>query len=318
MHSRRWLSGALALSWLLAVSGSSASLPVVIWHGLSDSYDSDGMKSVVLSVEALLPGTLVHSISLDDDPGTDRTDGWFGNMTTYIDHVCEQLAALPKSKTQHGINALGFSQGGQFLRAYVERCNDPPVRILVTLGSQHNGITKFQTCAPRDWLCRSAYSLLTASTWSPFVQGRLVPAQYYRDPNNEQSFERYLEGSNLLADINNERELKNETYSKNLASLRKFVMFMFDEDTTVIPRESSWFAEVNETTGEVVKLEDRKIYQEEWLGLQALDKRGGIEYGLLRGAHMQFSDEVLKEIVLKYFKSTPEDLEAELFVRPDL
>jgi palmitoyl-protein thioesterase len=26
-----------------------------------------------------------------------------------------------------GFNAIGFSQGGQFLRAYVERYNNPPV-----------------------------------------------------------------------------------------------------------------------------------------------------------------------------------------------
>ena len=51
---------------------------------------------------------------------------------------------------------MGFSQGGQFLRylvlldflkgkaddirGFVERCNKPPVRNLITWGSQHNGI----------------------------------------------------------------------------------------------------------------------------------------------------------------------------------
>jgi len=39
--------------------------------------------------------------------------------------VCNKLAADPNLKG--GFNAIGFSQGGQFLRAYTQRCNNPPV-----------------------------------------------------------------------------------------------------------------------------------------------------------------------------------------------
>lgn len=48
-----------------------------------------------------------------------------------------QLKADPA--LANGFNAVGFSQGGQFLRAYVERYNDPPVHNLVTFGGQHMG-----------------------------------------------------------------------------------------------------------------------------------------------------------------------------------
>lgn len=51
--------------------------------------------------------------------------------------------------------------------------------------------------------------------------------------------ERYLELSAWLADINNEREEKNQTYSYHLSSLEKFVMIKFDQELTVVPAVSS-------------------------------------------------------------------------------
>ena len=46
-----------------------------------------------------------------------------------------------------------------------------------------------------------------------FVQGHVVPAQYFRDMNE---LEPYLEHSNFLADINNEREQKRGEYRGDL------------------------------------------------------------------------------------------------------
>jgi Palmitoyl protein thioesterase len=42
-----------------------------------------------------------------------------------------------------------------------------------------------------------------------------------------------------LADINNEREEKNETYAYHLSSLEKLVMIKFQDDKTVVPPDSS-------------------------------------------------------------------------------
>jgi hypothetical protein len=42
-----------------------------------------------------------------------------------------------------------------------------------------------------------------------------------------------------LADINNEREVKNETYAYHLSSLERFVMIKFEDDKTVVPPDSS-------------------------------------------------------------------------------
>ncbi|WYZ46021.1 hypothetical protein EsH8_IX_000246 [Colletotrichum jinshuiense] len=283
-------------------------IPLVIWHGLGDSYDGDGIKQVGELAEEINPGTFVYTVKVGTDPNSDRSATFFGNVTTQLEQVCEELAAHPILSTAPAIDAIGFSQGGQFLRGYVERCNNPPVRSLVTYGSQHNGIVEFRACGDSDFLCKGAMALLRFNTWSSFVQNRLVPAQYYRNPAADQ-YEKYIESSNFLADINNERELKNVAYKKNLASLTNFVMVMFEDDTTVIPKETAWFEEVNGT--ESLPLRARAIYKEDWIGLRELDRKGGLRFRQIPGDHMQLTEKTLNKTIEEFFGPYKKHFEAE-------
>ncbi|PHH61633.1 hypothetical protein CDD81_8097 [Ophiocordyceps australis] len=278
-------------------SSNDTPLPLVIWHGLGDSFNSEGMQQVAQLAQAIHPGTLVHPISLADNDGSaDRSATFLGNVSAQVDAVCAALASHPILSTAPAIDALGFSQGGQFLRAYVQRCNAPPVRSLVTFGSQHNGITEFRACNPSDWLCRGAMLLLRSNTWSDFVQSRLVPAQYFRDPSDLPS---YLEHSNFLADVNNERAVKNASYADNIARLSHFVMYLFDHDTTVVPKQTSWFDDVNGTS--TTPLRERRLYKEDWLGLQRLDRKGGLVFRSVAGEHMQIPVDVLNQTMAEFF-----------------
>lgn len=270
-------------------------LPIVIWHGLGDSYKSETMDYIAEVAEEINPGTLVYPIAIDEDANADRSATFQGNVSAQIDIVCETLARHPILSTAPAIDAIGFSQGGQFLRGYVERCNNPPVRSLITLGSQHNGVVEFKECGPNDWLCRGAMALLKYNVWSSFVQSRLVPAQYFRDP---QDYDNYLEHSAYLADINNERQLKNVEYAKNIAGLSNFVMWLYEDDDMVFPKESSWFEEVNGT--ENIPLRARKIYQEDWIGLRELDRKGGLRFRSTTGTHLSNFDSILNDTLLEY------------------
>lgn len=272
-------------------------LPLIIWHGLGDNYAADGLADVASLAEKIHPGTFTYIIRLDEDASSDRTATFFGNLTLQIEQVCADLASHPILSTAPAVDALGFSQGGQFLRGYIERCNNPPVRSLVTFGSQHNGISEFQTCSSGDWVCKGAQGLLRSNTWSAFVQSRLVPAQYFRDPAQLDS---YLEFSNFLADVNNERALKNATYKANMEKLERFTMVLFEDDETVVPKESSWWAEVDEE-GKVTELRDRDIYKEDWVGLKGLDERGALRFETTEGGHMQLSSKVLKKTFKENF-----------------
>jgi len=300
------------------VASSSSPLPLIIWHGLGDNYEADGLNATAELAQQTNPGTYVYIIRLAESAGDDRKATFFGNLTNQVAQVCEDLAAHPILSKATAVNGLGFSQGGQFLRAYVERCNLPPVRNLVTFGSQHNGIARFQGCNPTDWLCKTAGNLLAANTWSGFSQSTLIPAQYYR---NTEDLDNYLEYSNFLADINNERDVKNKTYKDNLSKLKKFVMYVFDEDETVVPKESGWFAEVNATTQEVTPLRNRTIYKEDWIGLKEVDRRGGLVFEQIPGKHMRLTEKTLKKAFTEYFSpenSLPDiDIEDEFNVEEE-
>jgi len=270
-------------------------LPLIIWHGLGDDYARAGLNEISTLASAIQPGLFTYTIRLASTPSEDQRATFFGNVTEQIAQVCADLASHPILSTAPAVDAIGFSQGGQFLRGYIERCNFPPVRNLITFGSQHNGISEFQACNPSDYLCRGSNLLLRSGTWSSFVQSRLVPAQYFRDPAD---LDRYLENSNFLADINNERELKNQTYKENLMKLENFAMYLFDEDVTVVPKETAWFAEVNGT--DVTPLKERAIYKEDWLGLKELDEAGKLKFETINGPHMSLSDKVLTATFEKY------------------
>ncbi|KAG6004076.1 hypothetical protein E4U21_001421 [Claviceps maximensis] len=284
-------------------------LPLVIWHGLGDSASGEGLAQLVQLAGAVAPGIFVHIVNpTKDGAGDDRSATFFGNVTEQVQTVCDQLASHPILSTAPAIDAIGFSQGGQFLRGYVERCNRPPVRNLVTFGSQHNGITEFRDCGPSDFICKTAMALLRFNVWSSFVQSRVVPAQYYRPVAEDGQgdggagagdHESYLEYSNYLADINNERELKNEQYKDNMARLDNFVMYLFENDTVSIPKESSWFGEVS-GNGRVIALRDRDMYKDDWLGLKALDKKGALKFRTVQGEHMQIPLELLNDTMTEF------------------
>lgn len=242
--------------------------------------------------------TYTYFIHLAEDASADRTATWLGNLTAQLEHVCKDLRTHPILSKALAVNALGFSQGGQFLRGYVERCNQPRVANLVTFGSQHNGISSFQNCKSDDWLCNVWTGYLRSNTWSAWVQSHLVPAQYFRDPEDLDS---YLSHSSFMADINNERTVKNETYKRNMMRLEKFGMYMFGNDTTVVPKESAFFQEVNVTSGEVTALKDRAMYKEDWLGLKGLDEKGRLRMEIVEGEHMHLSDEMLTSVFKDYF-----------------
>lgn len=288
-------------------------LPLLIWHGLGDRSDASGLHTVGQLAEQTHPGTLVHYISL---PASDPPDGaadqratFFGNVSAQIASVCASLSTntslLDPRTGRLRADALGFSQGGQFLRGLAQRCPALQLRSLVTFGSQHAGISEFQRCGAWDLLCKAATALVGGNAWTDTVQGGVVPAQYYREVNETkgEGTEAYLAASHFLADVNAERDggRRNEEYAARLGALENFVMYVFADDRTVVPKESGWFAEVNGTSGEVTPLRERRVYKEDWIGLRELDRKGGLVFESVEGEHMQLNKKDLERAFGRYF-----------------
>ncbi|GAA5876950.1 hypothetical protein JCM3774_000549 [Rhodotorula dairenensis] len=251
-------------------------VPIVLWHGLGDRFDGQGLQLLKHDLESrpALHGVFVHVVQLGRDGPADQRATFFGLVDDQVTAACAQLAALPDltdrdRNPSRQFDAVGFSQGGQFLRAVVERCTGVAlggvtVRNLITLGSQHMGISALPPCPPGSSpfsFCKLMHlSLVREGVYSTWAQRNIVPAQYFRDPDR---IDEYLDRNAFLRDINNERigdvqpdhlddnngggqrsdssPPRNATYKDNFSSLNRFVMFRFSNDVTVVPPHSAHF-----------------------------------------------------------------------------
>ncbi|CAE7101482.1 unnamed protein product [Rhizoctonia solani] len=281
--------------------------PLVLWHGLGDSAHSAGMTEFAELITEVHPGIFIYSVSLSDDQSADQKAGWFGDVNAQIDIVAAELSTIPQ--LENGFDAIGFSQGGQFLRAYVERYNNPPIRSLLTFGSQHMGISDLPGCKTGDFLCWLARNTALRGMYTNYAQTHLVQAQYFRDPRNAHDLKSYLTANTFLADINAEIPDTDKSYKKNLASLDALVLVLFSEDKTVVPKESGWFGSykaVNLSEPDavddqvIVPIRQQPIYKDDRIGLRTLDKAGKIHFETCEGPHMRISDDCWKPLVLKF------------------
>ncbi|KAF9786575.1 hypothetical protein SFRURICE_016298 [Spodoptera frugiperda] len=241
---------------------------IILWHGMGDtccvSFSLGGIK---IFLEKQIPGVYVNSLRIGNSNVEDFENGYFMNPNKQVDYVCQQLASDPNLKD--GFNAIGFSQGSQFLRAVVQRCGHilPPIKNLITLGGQHQG-----------------------------VYDALVQATYWHDPLDEEA---YINKSIFLADINNEIRV-NKTYVENLNNLEHLVLVKFDNDTIVQPRETEWFGFYEPGQAKkVVPLNMTRLYLEDRLGLQKMEKDGKLVLLSTEGDHLRFSDTWFIETIIK-------------------
>ncbi|KAF8269278.1 alpha/beta-hydrolase [Lactarius quietus] len=283
--------------------------PLVIWHGLGDSYSSSGMVQVQALIAKIHPGIFIHAVYIDPEAKEDQRATFYGNVDDQVEQVAEQLKDIPE--LSGGFDAMGFSQGGQFLRAYVERHNDPPIGNLITFGSQHMGIADIPTCKPFDVLCHVARNAARAGVYTEWAQQNLVQAQYYRDPAQ---LPKYLAANHFLTSINNEvPETRNATYATRLAQLDALVLVLFERDRTVVPKESAWFGSYapppeedpddDEKEKILVPMREQPLYKEDWIGLRTLDEHGRVVLASCDGEHMHLSTECWKPLVEKYVGS---------------
>ncbi|OWF36658.1 Palmitoyl-protein thioesterase 1 [Mizuhopecten yessoensis] len=280
---------------LAALSGCLAVTPVVIWHGMGDSCcNPESMGSIKKIIEKEVKGVYVNSLMIGSNIAADTTNGFFMNANDQITLACSLIAK--DSKLQNGYHSIGFSQGGQFLRAVAQRCPNPPMLNLVSVGGQHQGVFGFPKCPGNNSVvCDEVRKLLNLGAYVSLVQ-----AEYWQDPFNEDEYKQY---SVFLADINQERT-KNATYKANLQKLKNFVMLKFTEDTMVQPKESEWFGFYKPGQDkEVVSLNNSQLYTEDWLGLKAMAATNRLHFLSYPGDHLQFTEEWFIANIVKPFLS---------------
>jgi len=243
-------------------------------------------------------GVLARMIYYLDEFGNnseeDAANGFFKPINEQIDMACKKFAS--DSNLVNGFNAIGFSQGGQFLRAYIQRCNKPPVFNLITLGAQHQGVFGFPRCPVGNIICEEVRKLLEIGAYEKHIQKKVVQAQYWKDPFH---YANYLKISLFLNDINNELDVKNETYKKNLASINQFTMVKFLKDSMVTPRDSSWFEFYKLGQDKIIEpLKNSTLYQQDLLGLKHLDDINRLQFLTCDGDHLHFTQQWFEDNII--------------------
>lgn len=309
--------------------------PIVVWHGMGDSCcDERSIAKVAESIDERLGGD-ARIFSYEVGAGgisADSKASFFGNLNVQVQLFAQELAGSGDGvasrvidlKTRQpitaedvqllqaeGFNAIGFSQGGQALRAYVERYNEPRVRALITFGSQHAGVAAIPNCAAMSdsavdgaWYCSLARAAIKRGVYTDYVQQNLVQAQYFKD---RAQLDKYREHNIFLPDVNNEVAV-NEAYRENMQQLEHLVLIKFTKDTMVAPKESAWFQfYVDAKSSDIQPLNESPMYES--LGLRELHESSRLHLLEVDGNHLQFSLQWLHEhITDEYLRDSTERL----------
>lgn len=70
-----------------AVPGNPVPRPVVIWHGLGDSYDSDGINRVGVTLRRARPGTFVYAVRVSNSSRDDSQAGFVGQIKDQVSRI---------------------------------------------------------------------------------------------------------------------------------------------------------------------------------------------------------------------------------------
>ncbi|XP_028762667.1 palmitoyl-protein thioesterase 1 [Neltuma alba] len=288
----------LCLLFVLSVAFSfipfSHSLPFIVLHGINSSCTIHETPKIVEKLTNF-SGAEGHCLEV----GNGVQDSWFLPMHKQVDMVCQKVKKM--NILREGYNIVGLSQGNMIARGLIEFCDGgPKVRNYISLAGPHAGVASVPECGSSSWCIRVAH-LIKLAVYRDFVQEHLAPSNYVKIPD---AIHDYLEKCSFLPMLNNEQpDTKNSTYKKRLSSLENLVLIMFENETVLIPKETSWFGYYPDGSFKsVLSPNQTKLYIEDWIGLKSMDEGGKVKFISVGGDHLQISDKDMQKYVVPYLK----------------
>lgn len=272
----------------VSVRDTAPITPVVLMHGLGDAGSNPGMQSLATSIMAAYPGSYATAV--------DVANGLFSFIVPMQDQV-DEFASTVKAdqKLAAGFTAIGLSQGGLIIRAYVEqyagRGGYPPVDQLISICGVQNG----EYNCPLElqiipFVCElflaDPYRLTALNLTSP-----LAFSDYFVTSMNQSM---YLEQNSFLPALNNELPSRNANYTAAITSLKRIFLSEALNDTVVYPHQSESFGGYEWGSADTVYTFTDPAHSPQYdgnlLGLRDVYAAGRLAFSTFEGDHLRFSD----------------------------
>ncbi|KAL5253181.1 hypothetical protein ACHWQZ_G013084 [Mnemiopsis leidyi] len=278
---------------------NSQKVGIIHMHGVLEGYFDHNNFEKFIERETGIPVHLLDAYN------------YAASVTPMQYQVPDILPRVKKIASQYDkVIAVGYSQGGLIWRGMIEEWDDHNVELFISLASPQHGVYGAPPLAENfipflDWYSRTTiYKALYT-----FLGQSFALFNYYLDPTH---YDMYLDSVVFFPDLNNElpgvAEEEKERKKRNFLKLRKLALIGGATEDVIDPWQSTMFGFYTDEgfEGEVIPMEETKLYKEDLFGLKTLDERGGIVKCRYDGlTHLQFRDnqDMLRTCILPLLQS---------------